>query len=210
MEQLPTTSGVYLITCTANGRIYVGSSVNIPKRWRDHKSRLNKGTHSNLHLQRAWDKHGQEAFTFTVLERCTRDVLLEREQHFLDTLRPFEEQGFNIAIDAKLPTLGRPVSPETRAKISAANKGHKMPPDVKAKLSAYVGRPKSPEHRAKIGAGNSKQFVVIAPDGTRTRIVNLSKFCQENNLDRTCMSGIANQNGRRKSHKGWKCEYAPD
>ncbi len=58
--------GVYKITNTVNGKFYIGASNNIAKRWRSHKRDLNKQTHHNKYLQRAWNKHSELAFIFEV------------------------------------------------------------------------------------------------------------------------------------------------
>src|SRR6188508_1235746 len=47
--------GIYLITCTQNGRQYVGSSKDIAYRWRKHREKLSSGRHWNRYLQRAWN-----------------------------------------------------------------------------------------------------------------------------------------------------------
>jgi predicted GIY-YIG superfamily endonuclease len=49
-------SGVYEIKNTLNNKRYIGSSVNIQKRWYAHKRMLNLNTHPNKHLQAAWNK----------------------------------------------------------------------------------------------------------------------------------------------------------
>src|SRR5262245_53327028 len=137
MNTLPTTSGIYVIKCSANEKIYVGSTVNFRNRWQEHCRRLRAGRHKNPHLQNAWYQYGADAFEFTVLEECERAHLVEREQHYLDTLQPFKPRGFNIARGAYSVMLGRSPSPETRAKIGAANKGRKCSPEQRAKAIAW-------------------------------------------------------------------------
>ena len=63
-----TTSGVYQILCIPTAKIYVGSSLNISERWWEHRWDLRRGTHHSRYLQRAWDKYGEEAFVFSILE----------------------------------------------------------------------------------------------------------------------------------------------
>ncbi len=81
--------GIYKITNTANGKFYVGSSKDTDSRWVGHKRCLRGGYHCNIILQRSWNKYGEAAFDFAVLEEVN-DVgqLLIREQHYLDTLQP--------------------------------------------------------------------------------------------------------------------------
>ena len=64
------TCGIYMIQNKVNGKIYIGQSVNIEDRWGEHKYELNKGYHHNKHLQRSWNKDGQENFEFTIICEC--------------------------------------------------------------------------------------------------------------------------------------------
>lgn len=261
MVNLPSTSGIYIITCTVDGKFYIGGAVNLHKRWGAHRAQLRLGAHINQHLQRAWNKHGEATFTVAILELCERDLLTEREQHYLDTMQPFDPRGFNISHEVKMVITrkGQKLSPEHIAKVSAALKGRKLAPEHVAKTSAANrGRKHTPEARANMGASrkghpvseetrakirsarigsshseetraklsaarkgrkpppnaltqaiakNSKAYIVIAPDGTRTRIINLNKFCRENGLHTAAMVAIANGKPHRKSYKGWKCEH---
>ena len=150
------TAGIYIITCTVNGKIYIGSSVNIKRRWSQHVSDLKTRTHDNCYLQNAWNRHGEKAFKIDALELCDKSILVEREQFYLDTMKPFKSRGFNIAITAQKSQLGRPVTPEHRAKISAARKGHSVSEETRAKLSkAQKGVARhSEETKQKIGAAS--------------------------------------------------------
>ena len=73
--------------------IYYVSSKNIEKRWRTHLNNLKNGKHHNVHLQRSWDKYGEDNFVFELVEECGETILLELEQKYLD-LNP----EFNIGV----------------------------------------------------------------------------------------------------------------
>ena len=88
--------GVYKITNTVNGKIYVGSSKDIKNRWYQHKKKLNEGKHGNTHLQNAWDLYGRDSFVFEIIEECLPESQFEREQHYLNALNPFDDNGYNI------------------------------------------------------------------------------------------------------------------
>ena len=88
--------GVYKITNMSNGKFYVGSSKDIKSRWSQHKKKLNEGTHGNSHLQRAWKLYGGQNFIFEVIEECLPEMQFEREQYYLNTLNPFDDNGYNI------------------------------------------------------------------------------------------------------------------
>ena len=147
--------GVYAIVNTASWKVYVGSTVGrFMTRWTTHKWKLRKNVHESPYLQNAWNKYGEEAFTFEVLEELTRaEVIADeraREQWWLDR---FREQGkvYNTGLVAANPMTGRPRSEETRRKLSAAHKGMKHSEETKQKMStARKGKKKSEEHRRKL------------------------------------------------------------
>ena len=76
--------GVYKIINKINGKMYIGSSINILQRWSKHKALLRYNKHSNKHLQNSWNKHGEEAFEFSIIEECKENELLLKEQYYLN------------------------------------------------------------------------------------------------------------------------------
>lgn len=151
MDSIPRTSGIYIITCIPTGKFYVGSAVNLRKRWIRHQSDLELNRHNNSHLQNAWNKHTKQGFKFEILEHCNRDDLIAREQFYLDALQPFGKRGFNIGRKAGAASYGLPVSEETRRKISKSNSGKIRTPEMKEKQRAKMtGRTHTPEARAKV------------------------------------------------------------
>lgn len=75
------------------------------RRWYEHRDELVKGVHHSPRLQNAWNKYGEESFVFVVEEQCLNDVtpqqLLDREQWYLDTLKPWDDEiGYNISKEA--------------------------------------------------------------------------------------------------------------
>lgn len=147
-------SGIYKILNKVNGRFYIGSSDFIRRRWSDHINRLNKNNHSNKHLQSAWNLYGKEAFEFSIIELCDVQNLTDKEQLWLDWLKPYDDKiGYNIALVANKGTLGLKLPPEfgqkvrerklgtkhseeTKLKISEGNKGKEMSQDAIDKIRA--------------------------------------------------------------------------
>jgi|2_EtaG_2_1085320.scaffolds.fasta_scaffold01715_7 group I intron endonuclease len=74
--------------------------------------------HFNKHLQAAWNKYGEEYFSFSVLLVCDKKLLTDYEQKFLDILQP----GYNKSPLAT-SSLGRKMSEESKKRISLAKKG---------------------------------------------------------------------------------------
>lgn len=108
---------------------------------------LRSDAHTSPILQAAWNKHGEDAFSFTVLEACTPDNLLQREQYHIDTAFP----RYNVATVAGSPMSGRHQSDEFRQMISAVNREHWADPDFRQRvLAARPPQRHSAETRQKI------------------------------------------------------------
>lgn len=102
--------GIYQILCRPTGKSYIGSSKGIYGRWRQHRLLLRRGDNGCRILQLAWNKHGEEAFYFSVLEECDFSLLTEREQYYVDLLQP----EYNIVKTLK----------GTRLEITHCPRGH--------------------------------------------------------------------------------------
>lgn len=77
--------GVYCITCTGNGRTYVGSARDVERRWNEHVAALTRKRHENKYLQNAFNKYGVGAFRLSVLEVVSEESeLIAREQWWID------------------------------------------------------------------------------------------------------------------------------
>jgi len=86
--------GVYCITNTLTGALYIGSSVSIERRWYyGHLWQLRRNSHHSRYLQRSWNQCGEDAFSLSVLEECGRGALLVREQWWIDHLSPEYNAG---------------------------------------------------------------------------------------------------------------------
>jgi hypothetical protein len=80
------TCGIYKIT-SPSGNCYVGQSVNIEKRWMAHRYSVKKERH-NRAFTNAVKKYGIDSFVFEILEECSVDELTDREQFWMDKLKP--------------------------------------------------------------------------------------------------------------------------
>ena len=76
--------GVYILQFKEYS--YVGSSKNLYVRLKEHHNSLRKGAHYNLFLQRLYNKYGEKAFKYDILEYC--DNYLERESFYIRSLSP--------------------------------------------------------------------------------------------------------------------------
>lgn len=76
-------SGIYCIHNIVNNKMYVGESIDVYRRWREHIQELRDGIHVNAHLQRSWDKYGADNFKFNIIEICEEADLLEKEKYWI-------------------------------------------------------------------------------------------------------------------------------
>ena len=95
MARLFITCGIYQIVNKVNGKVYVGSAVDMDRRKSQHFYCLRTNTHSNPYLQNAYNC-GQQ-LEFFVLEGCEESDLLVREQEYLDVLWDNGEHCYNVA-----------------------------------------------------------------------------------------------------------------
>lgn len=89
-------AGIYCITNTKDSKVYVGRSINIDSRWKQHKSLLKRGKNTQF-LQHSWNKHGEESFVFTVLEYCNPGECPAKEAEWIAKLSACDRStGYNL------------------------------------------------------------------------------------------------------------------
>mgnify|MGYP001569841994 CR=1 FL=1 len=158
-------TGVYCWHNLKTGKRYVGSAArSFRYRNKNHLSELRRGRSPCTYLQHAWNKYGEQAFYFCILERCLPEECLAREQYWIDYYRSAESRyGYNCSSVAgsvlgcrwKRKTPKPPVSDETRCKLSVAGTGRKHTEIEKNKIAASMlgkltGRVLTEEHKSKI------------------------------------------------------------
>jgi group I intron endonuclease len=77
-------SGIYRWTNLVTGESYVGSSLSLTKRFRDYYKKETK----RLVIYNAIHKHGHHNFSLDILEYCSPDIAIKREQHYINLLKP--------------------------------------------------------------------------------------------------------------------------
>lgn len=99
--------GIYQIKNVVNNKFYIGSSNNIPIRWRQHKNHLNKNKHYNKYLQNSWNKYGQENFKFEIIELVDdEDLLFSAEQKWMNKTKSYDGNiGYNLSLEATRPNV---------------------------------------------------------------------------------------------------------
>ena len=179
--------GIYKITCTGNNKIYIGQSRNIVARFRDHRWFLKANRHRNIHLQRAYNKYGLEAFTFEIVELCELDKLTDREEYYIEKYSCLSE-GFNMA-EARNCTPVR-LSPEFKQSIGDRLRDKERPmSDRKAISEGMKKRVLSEETKKKIrksleGKVNRGVIEVKLADGTIKSYTNPKHIAKDYNTTR--------------------------
>lgn len=161
-------AGIYKIINAVNNKFYVGSAVDFKQRKARHWWRLRRGDHSNKHLQAAWIKYGEAAFTFVVVQEIVDlNELLAAENVWLSE-HVGKDYCYNIATDATAPTRGwfgdkNPMwgktfnhTPEAVEVIRQHSRTRTHTPESRQKIRSYlIGKPRPAAVRAKIAASVS-------------------------------------------------------
>jgi len=142
--------GIYKIRNLLNNKFYVGSSVNIKRRFVTHRHLLNKNKHHCEHLQRSWIKYGKENFIFEIVEVVDNSDFLELfEQKWIDgsdknllynaCKKAGNKSGFKHSDETKRKisesNKGKIIKKETKLFLSKINKGKKHTEETKKKMS---------------------------------------------------------------------------
>lgn len=183
--------GIYKITCIINNKCYVGSSINIRNRWSEHKSKLKKNKHHSIFLQRSWNKYKERNFIFEIVEECekTKEIILEREQFYIDSLSP----SFNILKIAGSP-LGTKRSDNEKIYLSIINSGKNHPQYGKTGVNSNSG----------------KKYIIVTLNNEVIIIVSLRIYCIDNLISYKCMGEMANNKTCKRNrtyYRGYKCYH---
>ena len=144
--------GIYQITNLRSGKIYIGQSLDVLARLRQHKYELRHNLHLNRYLQSAWNKYGESNFVFSVLEEVSEEKLTEREKYWVDFYGGYEsDRLYNL----REPGPSGRLSDGTRKKISdgikklwASDSSYYRSAENSANLSRAVKQSWTPERRA--------------------------------------------------------------
>ena len=135
--------GIYKITNITNGKMIIGLSSDIKRRWKHHENRLRKNKHSNPHLQNAWNKYGKQNFKFEIILLCSIEELDNEETRLIkkyNTMNP--KIGYNLKSGGKRPKC----SEETKQRMRDVHKNR--PEEEKKRL-------REEESKARMGKNNN-------------------------------------------------------
>lgn len=229
--------GIYKIINVINNKFYVGSAVDLKRRKARHFSELRTGKHNNRHLQAAWQKYGEAAFVFVVVEELPPEADLLAAENIWLKEHVGKDYCYNIGVDATAPMLGvsgeasptwgRKRTPEELVAQNWAGKTHA--PESREKIRQHLlGKPKSAEVRAKIsatlsGEGNywygkkrpdhgakvRKAIQAISPDGQVLEYPSITALREKSGMKPPTVNR-ALKSGKplvRGPYKGWMFKY---
>jgi hypothetical protein len=133
--------GIYRITNLCNGKNYVGQSIDVEKRWRQHKQK--SARKENTYLQKAFAKYGIENFDFDVLQECTKEELNDLEIKYIEEFKAQGKAEYNIASGGYVNPLQYKTEEEMeifKKKVSQANTGKKTSDETKEKMRAACAK----------------------------------------------------------------------
>jgi len=198
-------SGIYQIYNSITNKRYIGSSINVTRRLKEHLRNLSKNRHHNIHLQNAYNKY-KDFLEFRFLEECSPEECLLFEQYYLDYYKSYlREFGYNIDPEAKCagkhPTeetkekirnkaLGRKQTSETIEKVRLANLGKKKIKQSETMKRKYREESYRPPRFYEQSIEKQKQIRTNLSKATKQRYSNYdnrpkSKCLKFNQLDGT-------------------------
>lgn len=147
-EKSPTI-GIYKIT-SPSGKVYIGQSVNIKKRWITYK-----GIHSGSlgpHIVNSLKKYGPENHIFEIIEECSIEQLNEREVYYKQIELDKVNGDWSKVLFCELHDEGGgPRSEQVIEKMRQGNTGKKRSEECKRKISQFQkGRPKPEGYKEKM------------------------------------------------------------
>ena len=151
--------GIYMIFNTINDKCYVGSSKNIYERKRQHLKELKNNRHHSNHLQRAWNKYGEDSFIFVKLEEVSlTEDLCEREVFWIlqkDSLN--SKFGYNLGIPKQSDNCCLRVETIEKLLISTYNQFHLNNPNIT--LEDFLNGKRAKHLKEKFGHLNKKKVL---------------------------------------------------
>lgn len=152
--------GIYGIRSISHPeRAYIGSAVDITKRWDTHIRQLQKGNHVNARLSAHYNKHSISDLVFEIIIQCDKESLIKAEQVYIDLYKPWfnicptagSQLGFRHSIESRQKmskrmlgntyALGLCHSTETKKRMSENRKGRVVSEKTRELMSKGRGCP---------------------------------------------------------------------
>ena len=201
-------SGVYTIKNLVSGKIYIGSARLFKRRFSQHKTCLRGGYHQNSHLQRAWNKYGEDAFLFSISVVCSPELMQLYEQKMIDAMSPEYNQSKSAYSGI---AVGSTITDEHKAKVGLASKEAWKNPEYRNKVTESIRRSMTEEECSNRSKRTQKlwadpEYRQKAIDARKGRATNKGYKCSpEQVANRKKAARISNM--KRNYGDGWRDEY---
>ncbi len=153
-------TGIYCFENLINGKKYVGQAHNIERRIYEHEYYLRKGNDKSVALQRAVNKYGLENFKTSIVEKCPRESMSEREIYWISFYKSNNKNyGYNLSSGGEKGLFGYKFGDDFGKKVSIAKKAMNWHPsqEQKDKVSLFhKGRKRSEETKKKMSENHSR------------------------------------------------------
>ena len=206
-------SGIYKITNLINKKYYIGSSLDIKRRWKEHRCNLIKNKHNNIHLQKSWNKYGENSFLFEIIELVNdlKDLTI-REQYYLDKANVLNSKILYNICTIAYSTFGVRHTEETKNKMSTSHKGITHNRDailkmvqIKNKHSNITKSKLSEINKGKIAKNKQPIYQIGLDDNIIKQWDSITDAAKTLNLSKSLICSVCQ--GKRKRTGGFKWQY---
>lgn len=194
--------GVYKITNILNDDCYIGSTLDINKRWKQHMSRYNKRQYKSydLPLYKAMREFGIANFKFEVLELCDENFLIQTEQKYFDIYKPYYNKR-------QPKDCLQMISVKDKIRLSMQQSFNNYSDEKKEKIYKNLKKGKDTIEYQKQKYCPKKIMAIKILDGTKLYFDSLYQAEKELNIPRSSICQILNINHQRKQAKGYTFQY---
>jgi len=173
------TCGIYVIKNRITGKMYVGQSIHIEKRIKEHQHQRDINT---SYIENSIAKHGWENFTWQILHECDKKDLDTEEMKFIALYNTYHN-GYNLTRGGEMKGYGNPMhNPEIVKKYSESKTGCKYSKESKIRMSKRTNKTGFyrvfKEYDTKLKQGFSYRYEYRIKKGLRKviRSINIRKL----------------------------------
>lgn len=195
MIKIDKITGIYKITNKINDKCYIGQSIDIYRRFDEHKytSKTSKYLHNSM------VKYGINNFNFEIIEECDESILSEREKYWIKFYNSIAPNGYNLTNGGDDGNTFRyrteKEMEETKRKIRLATSGknngffgkHHSEKTKEYLRKINVGKTISQETKEKLKKSLKGHYM---PQEAKDKISNATKKQWKNEKFRNMMSKI--------------------
>lgn len=193
-------TGIYKITSPSN-KVYIGQSVNINKRWRQHRNYIS----DNSRLYNSFDKYGVENHKFEVIEECSVEKLNERERYWQEYYDVIGKNGLNLKLTKTKDKSGH-LNNDVKLKISKSKIGKKLSDEVVEKIKKRMNenhpmKNKKHSYETRLKISKSNKGNVFTKEASIKRKESIKNRCPVYHM--LCIMNLKDGLKKVKRSKEW-------